>query len=227
MEHVHVEPPEALIEVPEHWTVKPDRAERRLELASVLLLALATLATAWCGYQAAMWSGEQSELYAEATSTRTQAAQAHTQAGQQRIDDLLYFDAWLDARQVGNERLAAIQRRRFRPEFVPAFEAWIAQRPFTNPDAIAGPLYMPEYRSAELERSKELHAEADGQFEEGTHAKHHAHSYVLTTVFMAAVLFFAGISLRLEWRPLRIVVMGMAVTMLVVGSALALALPLA
>ena len=56
------------------------------------------------------------------------------------IDDLNYFNGWLEARQAGNTQLAAIYRRRFRPEFVPAFRAWIAQRPFTNPRAIPGPL---------------------------------------------------------------------------------------
>ena len=37
--------------------------------------------------------------------------------------------------------------------------------------------------------------------------------YVLATVFFAAVLFFAGISLRLDWRPLRIGVLGFVLTL--------------
>ena len=46
---------------------------------------------------------------------------------QLRIDDLLYFNGWLDARESANARLAAIYRARFRPEFVPAFRAWMTQ----------------------------------------------------------------------------------------------------
>ena len=61
--HAHVHAPHALTEGPEREASAPPppRAERRLELVSVLLLALTTLATAWCGYQAARWSGEQSQ----------------------------------------------------------------------------------------------------------------------------------------------------------------------
>jgi hypothetical protein len=225
MEYVHAHAPEALIEV--HERPSPLRAERWMELGAVLLLAIATLATAWCGFQAASWSGDLSQQFSESSTARMHAVQASTRAGQHRIDDLLYFNHWLDAREAGNEQLADIYRRRFRPEFVPAFEAWMAQRPFTNPDAIAGPLYMPEYRSADQARSAELHAVADERHEHGTRAKLYADRYILATVFMAAVLFFAGISLRLDWRPLRIAVIAMAAGLLVGGGAFVLTLPLA
>ena len=225
MGHVHAHAPHELTENPH--PASPDRIERRLELGAVLLLALTTLATAWCGYQAARWSGEQSQAYARASATRIKSQQAATRAGQLRIDDLLYFDGWLDARQAGNARLAAIYRALFRPEFVPAFRAWLAQRPFTNPQAIPGPLYMPEYRSADLARSATLDATADELYQEGTAGKSNDDKYILSTVFFAAVLFFAGISLRLDWRPLRIAVLGMALTLLIGGVAFVLTLPVA
>src|SRR4051794_18483164 len=223
--HVHVHPPHALTDSPE--PAPPDRTERRLELGAVLLLALTTLATAWCGYQAARWSGEQSQHYARASATRIKSQQAATRAGQLRIDDLLYFNGWLDARQSGNARLAAIYRARFRPEFVPAFRAWVAQRPFTNPRAIPGPLYMPQYRSANLVRSARLDSAADELYQQGTAAKSDDDKYILSTVFFAAVLFFAGISLRLDWRPLRIAVLGMALALLLGGVTFVLTLPVA
>src|SRR4051794_14710833 len=223
--HVHVHPPHALAE--KEKPAPPDRAERRLELGAVLLLAFTTLATAWCGYQAARWSGEQSQHYARASATRIKSQQAATRAGQLRIDDLLYFNGWLDARQSGNARLAAIYRARFRPEFVPAFRAWVAQRPFTNPRAIPGPLYMPQYRSGNLVRSARLDSAADELYQQGTAAKSDDDKYILSTVFFAAVLFFAGISLRLDWRPLRIAVLGMALALLLGGVTFVLTLPVA
>src|SRR5215212_7632893 len=140
MGHVHVHAPHELSEGSGESSARPDRFERRLELGAVLLLALTTLATAWCGYQAARWSGEQSQHYARASATRIKAQQAATRAGQLRIDDLLYFNGWLDARDAVDARLAAIYRARFRPEFVPAFRAWLAQRPFTHPRTVPGPL---------------------------------------------------------------------------------------
>ena len=38
-----------------------------------MLLSLATLATAWSGYQAALWSGEQSQRYSQASALRVRA----------------------------------------------------------------------------------------------------------------------------------------------------------
>ena len=44
---------------------------------------------------------------------------------------------------------------------------------------------------------------------------------------LAAVLFSAGISLRLDWRPLRIAVLGLAAAMLLSGAVFVLTLPIA
>jgi hypothetical protein len=228
MAHGHVHLPH---EVTEHEDKDPgggpERFERLLELGAVVLLSLTTLATAWSGYQAARWSGEQSQHYARASATRIKAQQQATAAGQLRIDDLLNFNGWLDARRAGNQRLAGVYERRFRPAFVPAFRAWLAQQPFTNPRAVPGPLYMPQYRPVELTRAAALDDQADELYQEGTAAKTNDDHYILSTVFFAAVLFFAGISLRLEWRPLRIVVLALAGAMLLCGAAFVLTLPVA
>jgi hypothetical protein len=204
----------------------PARGERALELAAVLLLSLTTLATAWSGYQAARWSGEQSTLYAQASGTRVRAGQHNERAGQMRLDDLIRFNAWLTARESGDRRLAALHQERFRAEFRPAFRAWLAQRPFTTPD-VPGPLYLPQYRVAEQARADVADRAADRLFLRGTRAKNNDDHYVLSTVFFAAVLFFAGISLRLEWLRLRVFVIALATTMLLGGMAFVLSLPVA
>jgi hypothetical protein len=228
MGHVHVHAPHELTESHEEGEHDATpRFERRLELAAVLLLSLTTLATAWSGYQAALWSGVQSQAYARSSALHAAATQNFTAGGQRRIDDQLYFNGWLNAREAGNRRLADIYRRRFRPEFRPAFTAWIAQHPFTNVHAIPGPLYMPQYKLQQNEHGAALEREASHRYELGTEAKHHDDDYILSTVFFAAVLFFAGISLRLDWRPLRIFVLGMAATMLCVGAVFVLSLPVA
>jgi hypothetical protein len=227
MGHVHVHAPHELTEPHEEAGGATPHGERVLELFAVLLLSLTTLATAWSGYQAARWSGEQSQLYARASATRIKAQQASTAAGQRRIDDQLYFNGWLDARQAGNQQLATIYRKRFRPAFRPAFRAWIAQHPFTNAHAIPGPLYMPQYKLSETAQAAKLDKAADELYLEGTEAKSNDDRYILSTVFFAAVLFFAGISLRLDWRPLRIVVLGLAGALLLGGAVFVLSLPVA
>jgi hypothetical protein len=226
MSHVHVHAPHELAE-PEEHSATVSRVERRFELAAVLLLSLTTLATAWSGYQAARWSGEQSQHYARASATRIKAQQQATAAGQLRIDDLLYFNGWLNARQEGNVKLARIYARRFRPAFVPAFRAWVAQKPFTNPNAVPGPLYMPQYRLVQAAAAARLDRQADALYQQGTEAKTNDDNYILSTVFFAAVLFFAGISLRVLWRPLRGIVLGLGSVLLMSGLIFVASLPVA
>jgi hypothetical protein len=224
MPHVNVHAPH---ELSERGDGRPSQRERVLELGAVVLLSITTLATAWSGYQAARWSGEQSQHYAQASTNRISAQRETTSAGQLRIDDLLLFNNWLNAHEAGDRKLAALYRRRFRPEFVPAYRAWLAQHPFTNPRARPSPLYMPQYRPAALARAKSLDTKADDLYEEGSNAKTNDDKYILSTVFFAAVLFFAGISLRLDWRPLRIFVLGLAGAMLLSGAVFVLSLPIA
>ena len=228
MPHHEVHVPEELIEGGDHPAHSPQgRAEPRLELAAVVLLSLAVLATAWSGYHAARWSGEQSRLYTQASGLRVESAQQATLAGQGRIDDLLYFNGWLEAYDAGNKRLAAIYRRRFRPEFIPAYRAWLAQHPFSNPRAVPGPLYVPQYRPVEAGRAAQLEAEAERLYREGVEAKEHDDAFTLATVFFAAVLFFGSVSLRLDWWPLRLGVFGLGSAMLLVGLVWMLSLPAA
>jgi hypothetical protein len=225
--HVHVHAPHELTEGHEETHGRPERLERMLELGAVILMSVTTLSTAWCGYQAARWSGEQSQSYARASATRIKAQQQTTATGQFRIGDLLLFDGWLNARATGRTRLASTYERRFRPEFRPAFRAWLAQRPFTNRAAVPGPQYMPQYKPSGTAEAAALDADADRLYTEGTDAKANDDHYILSTVFFAAVLFFAGISLRLLWRPLRVAVIGMAAVLLLGGLAFVLTLPVA
>src|SRR5206468_12097784 len=132
-EHVHVHAPHELGEVAESTSTR----ERWLEIAAAVLLSLATLGIAWSGYQAAKWSGLQSRRYAQASSARAQANRASTAASQDRLQDLLNFNRWLEVSTQGNPVLADLYQRRFRDEFVPAFRAWQAQDPIHNPTPTA------------------------------------------------------------------------------------------
>ena len=198
-EHVHIHAPEELAPHSGHLTGR----ERLYELVAAILLSLATLGIAWSGYQAAKWSGLQSRRYAQASTARSQANRASTLASQDRQQDLLNFNRWLEVDTNGNQALASLYERRFRPEFVPAFKAWQAQDPLNNPNAIASPLNMPQYHLANGATADTLEHVGDVRFDEGRSATDHTDAYVLTTVFFAAVLFFAGISTRFDWMTVR------------------------
>ncbi len=139
-------------------TVQPDeRREGRVELFATILLAVAAVATAWSTYQSTQWRGQQAVNTSKGTAARIESSEAATRAGQLTQIDIATFVQWTDAHLAGNHELAEFYRRRFRPEFQPAFAAWIATAPFTNRDAPLSPFAMPEY--TRFRRRAELAAE--------------------------------------------------------------------
>src|SRR5712692_11085122 len=214
-ELVHVHAPHELSET-EHGSHGPvSSRERIFEITAVLLLSVATLGIAWSGYQAAKWSGIQARRYTQASTARSLANRASTLAAQERTQDLLNFNRWLEVKTGGNTQLTDLYQRRFRPEFLPAFNAWLATDPLNNPDAIPSPLSEKQYVLADSVKADRLETLGDRRFGEGKDATENADNYVFVTVFFAAVLFFAGISLRLQWFPMRVAI-------LVIGAALLL-----
>jgi hypothetical protein len=207
--HVHVHAPHELSE-PAEAESSADQTEssgRWLELGAVILLSLATLATAWSGYQAALWSGEQSQRYSQASALRVRADEDSVSAGQIHLGDLVLVNGWFNAIETGNRKLAADYRRRFRPAFQPVFSAWLSLHPLTNRQAPPGPTYMPQYQPPGLAAAAADNARADRVFAAGTEAKTNDDDHILATVFFAAVLFLAAVSLRLEWLRLRLIIL--------------------
>ncbi len=214
-EHIEVHAPHELTDV--HADGPVSVREKQLELAAVFLLSIATLCIAWSGYQAAEWSGLQAREYAQAAAAHAAANQSSTLAGQERLQDLLNFNRWLEVSTQGNTELADIYVRRFRPEFKPAFVEWLKQDPLNNNNAIATPLLMPQYKIAAFTRATRLDAAGTVHFGRAKHATEQADSYVFGTLFFAAVLFFAGISMRFSWIPVRMSVMVGAALFLLYG----------
>jgi hypothetical protein len=220
-EHVHVHAPHELSEP----AGASNRREHILEIVSAILLSLATVGIAWSGYQAARWSGFQAEMYTKASTARSLANRNSTIAAEQRDQDLLNFNRWLEVRAEGEEDLAALYERRFRREFRPAFEAWVASDPLHDEAAIASPLREQEYVLHRAVRAERMEKVADARFEAGRAATENADDYVFWTVFFAVVLFFAGISLRFQWFPMRVIILALGGGLLVYAAVVVLALP--
>jgi hypothetical protein len=169
-----------------------------VELLSTVLLAVAALATAWSTYQSTRWRGDQAADYSKATAARIESSEASTRAGQLTQIDIATFVQWIDAQVAGDRELARFYRRRFRPEFQPAFDAWVVTRPFTNPDAPLTPFAMPQYTVSEAVRSSQLNVEAGEHANAAEVANQRADNYVLAVVLLASALFFAGISTKMR-----------------------------
>ncbi len=211
--------------------IEPDppyvsRREKRFEIVATVLLAFAALATAWTGYQASLWDGIQSSNYTQASAARTEAAQLRTEANSYRLADLSVFQNYVDAFIDGDEELAAFYRDRFRPEFEPAYEAWIALDPFENPDAPPSPFALVEYQLQADDEAVALELRADTLFEEGEIANTDSDEYTLATLLFAVVLFFAAISERFDYIRMRVILLSLAAAGLIAGIAIAFGQPI-
>jgi hypothetical protein len=168
-----------------------------VEILSTVLLALAAVATAWSSYQASRWTGEQAKAFSVANASRVESTRASSLANAQRQVDVAVFIQWVDAFAQDRQELADFYRTRFRDEFVPAFDAWLATHPLDNPDAPLTPFAMPEYRLAADREAERLETAAEASAAAARTNIQRATNYVLGVVLFAASLFFAGISTKL------------------------------
>ena len=95
-----------------------------------------SVTTAWSGFQASRWDGEQSVLYGQASRDRFEAEAASTRAGQELTADSAMFTAWLQA-QPRPERSRIADRGNNSVDSPPTTgrrsTAWLALRPVREP----------------------------------------------------------------------------------------------
>jgi hypothetical protein len=187
-------------EIGEHGKHEHDDGEdasgrdRLLSITEAVLLSLVAVLAAWSGYAASKWGTESSISLAKASAARTKANRADLEALQLRTLDSVSFNAWFSAFVAGNANGERLAEKRLRPGYRPAFYAWLATDPATNPNAPPGPSYMPQYVIPQEAASKQNDAQADAAFTRGTEAGATGDKYVRDTVFLASVLFLVGIS---------------------------------
>jgi hypothetical protein len=173
------------------------------EVVATVLLALAAVATAWSGYQATRWNGEQTKAASRTNAIRIDAARSQGLAEALKEVDVATFIQWVDAYAHRENELTTFYERRFRAEFKPAFEAWRATRPLTNPNAPLTPFVMPQYRVAAEEEAEALDVEAEASAAMVRRNIQRASNYILGVVLFSVALFFAGMSTKLATPRLR------------------------
>jgi hypothetical protein len=185
-----------------------------IEVVSTVVLALAAVATAWSGYQASRWTGEQAKAFSRANAARVESTRWSNLANSQTEVDVATFTQWVNSYARNETKLAEFYRRRFRKEFKPAVEAWIATRPLRNPNAPLTPFATPQYRLAASAEAERLQTRAEAAAAEASRDIQRATNYVLGVVLFSAALFFAGISTRLGSLQARAAVLGIGCVVL-------------
>ncbi len=202
------------------------RFDRWVEFLAAVVLSLATVATAWAGYQAALWGGDQTEHMAAANVATVRAAQISNEALQLTSLHANLFVAWVTAISDDKQELADFLYARFPTELKVASDAWIATDPRQNPDAPLSPFAMPEYQLAQNQQAAELRQVADEEMALADHADDVSDRYVLLTVIFASVLFFGGISGKFQSKSVDVAMLALASLVFLVGLTILVTFPI-
>jgi hypothetical protein len=188
----------------------PSRAHQIMELLEAIILALVAYASAWSGYQGALWDSQQMLLYGQSAKLRIGAEALDVRSNQEQQYNAAVVGDWLQAEVRGDTKLSELFERRLLPELRPAFEAWKKADPIHNPNAPAGPSLMPEYRNANAEEAAKLKQQASELFDRGTSAHEQADDYMRVTITLATVLLLTAIGQRFRTDKIRIALIVLA-----------------
>ena len=206
-------------------TREPQEKKKWVEPVAALLMALATLSTAWCGYQSAAWTRRSNGLMNEFNTLERRASLLTVQGTQQATIHTGMFMQALAAHEAGNEKLLNFYVQRFPPELHKAYDAWMAQKPFENPNADPHPFVPNLYEMRGTQEAADATAKAARSQEEARKAGSISGQYLANTVLFATVLFFASAAGKFEQRRVRIVAFAFAVAVFAFAVVRTLMLP--
>jgi hypothetical protein len=200
-------------------------SDRLLEIVAVLLLAVATLGTAWCGYQSSQWNGVQTDLARQSSDQRVEANRQFGLATQKVAYDSTLIADYAQAVQAGNSTLAKFYRDSLiRPEFLPQLDALEQQfRAGQKVNIFTDPAYL----KVQFQQYNDAAAKSEDLSVASQEAGNTADEYVLTTILLAVALFFAGVTSSFRYRPARALLIVMALGTIAVAASRLAGLPVA
>ena len=198
-----------------------------VDVAATVVLSLAVLVTAWSAYQAARWGGVQSINASQYAGHLIESSEVATLIETQFEIDSQAMSTWLIMAAEDNQQGLRLVEERFGDTLRPAFDAWMD-------GSIEGgippglPQDLPEYEAGfeELLEVKAFHfGNATDATAMAAEANRTADRFVLITVLMASVMFFAGIGAKLKGRTIRITMLVIAGLLCIGAIAAILSLP--
>jgi hypothetical protein len=186
------------------FIISREGGKRWLEPASAILMAMATLSTAWCSYQCSKWTGQSSNLATNAARSEQRAALLRLEDNQVLGIQIKLFTDFISARVSGNEKLAQFYTDRFPPELRVAYQGWMEQKPFENPKADLHPFVPGVYKTRFAAEIRQVTADAGRDGAEAKRTGNVGAGYLSNTVLFAMVLFFAGTSAKFDQPHVRL-----------------------
>ncbi|HLW36033.1 MAG TPA: hypothetical protein VKS98_10270 [Chthoniobacterales bacterium] len=189
----------------EGTVIHHEKPKKWLEPVTALIMALATVGTAWCSYESAAWTRQSNRRMNEFNSFERQAGVLNLRGMQTATIHVAMFMEVLAAQQAGNQKLADFYVERFPQDVRKAYDAWIAQHPFENPNADPHPFVPNLYQVQGTGEAAESMTNAEKKVQEARKAGNISGQYLANTVLFAAVLFFANAAGKFVQRRVRVV----------------------
>lgn len=195
------------------------------EPLALLLLSLATVGTAWCSFQAAVWGGVSQRTMNLSAVAGRHAVANQLQAYQIALLDVLLFSQHINARASSNDTLARFYADRFRGEARTAFESWMATQPFENANAPPHPFVTNLYKPLLLAQARTGEAESQHLWQQAGEAGRTSRSYVLITVLLACALFCGGTASKFDTPWIRRMALALGLGAFVFAAVRLISLP--
>ncbi len=193
---------------------------RILEVATVLLLAVATVGSAWSAFQVSRWNGVETDEARVSASARIEASREYALATQLVAYDSAVVAQYAQAVVIDSVELQHFLRETLvRPGFLPILDEWQAEV-----DAGRFPANLledDEYLEGLFADSRAFDTTAAEATQRSEEAGAIADDYVTLTLFFATALFFAGVTASFRSRLSKLILIAASVaTMAYAGSQL-------
>jgi hypothetical protein len=199
--------------------------DQLLDIGMAVVLSLATLASAWCAYQSALWGGAQTFSLVALSKAERLASQNALIANQFRAFDASMFIEYVAAKEEGSSELEEFLYVRFRPEMKRAVDAWLATDPFRDREAPPHPFQSHWYVLPQEQEVSRNQAQGQKLFARAQEMNQISDTYVLLTVLFASILFFGGMAGTLDPRYLKVIFGAISVVLLLAVTSFMLTMP--
>ena len=199
---------------------------RIIEIVTVVLLALATVGSAWSAYQVTRWNGVETDEARVSGAHRIDASRAYALATQTIAYDSAAVSQYAQAVTSEDVRLQQFIRETIiRPDFLPIIESW--QQQIDAGELPTNLLENQEYLDDLLAPSQDADEKALAASVKSEEAGDNADDYIRLTLFFASALFFAGITASFRTRLPKLLLVVAAGAILAVAGGLLVGYPVA
>lgn len=171
------------------------------ERYSALMISLATIATAWCAFQASVWSGVQTFQLAEANAMNRSAVFLHSEANQERLLEAQLLFHLANAYYGGNDRLTRFYLTWFPEVEYSAIVSLLDT--VAHLDSFSLFLFSDSLIRTDEQARREYIAMSEERHAMAADANHTSDLYIFITVLFASSLFFSGMATKFEYEAVQ------------------------